>query len=362
MWKNVGTGAVQPGPNGGAFTIAQRGDAPTIETDFYIFFGEVSVTMQAAPGQGIVSSLVLESDDLDEVDWEALGGDNTQIETNYFGKGDTSTYNRFTWVPVSSPQTTFHTYTVTWTQQAITWSIDGSNVRTLLYNDAQGGSRFPQTPMRVRLGIWAGGDPSNAPGTIQWAGGPTNYADAPFTMYIKSVDITNYNPAKSYTYGDNSGSWQSIVINDATSGGSSPSPNHSGGNGKPDPKPDPKPTTSTTTTSSTTSSSTESTESTTHTTKNTSTKTSTHTSSTTKSTPSSGSSSSSAAKPSSSGSSHPHGSSTPGSGSGSHTSTGSSSNTSSAPTPSSAPNAAGHLAAKYLAPLSLVGMAAFLQL
>lgn len=55
--------------NGAKFTISEKGDAPTIETDYYIFFGEVTITMQGAPGTGIVSSAILESDDLDEIDW-----------------------------------------------------------------------------------------------------------------------------------------------------------------------------------------------------------------------------------------------------------------------------------------------------
>lgn len=70
------------GKNGAEFTIAKAGQAPTLQTDFYIFFGKIDVVMQAAPGTGIVSSIVLESDDLDEIDWEFLGGDTTQVETN----------------------------------------------------------------------------------------------------------------------------------------------------------------------------------------------------------------------------------------------------------------------------------------
>ena len=54
------------------FTINQKGDSPTIESSFYIFWGSVSVIMKASKGQGIVSSIVLESDDLDEIDWYEL--------------------------------------------------------------------------------------------------------------------------------------------------------------------------------------------------------------------------------------------------------------------------------------------------
>lgn len=62
-------GNVEFGPYGVEFTVAKKGDAPTIETDFYFFFGRAEVELKAAPGVGIVSSIVIESDVLDEVDW-----------------------------------------------------------------------------------------------------------------------------------------------------------------------------------------------------------------------------------------------------------------------------------------------------
>ncbi|KAL3462031.1 concanavalin A-like lectin/glucanase domain-containing protein [Aspergillus heterothallicus] len=198
------------GRDGAEFTIAKKGDSSTIETDFYFFFGKAEVVLRAAHGIGIVSSIVLESDVLDEVDWEALGGETNQIQTNYFGKGDTSSYNRSTHEAVTSPQELFHTYSIEWSPEVITWSIDGVVHRTLTYAEADGGSRFPQTPMRLRIGIWAGGDSENAPGTISWAGGLTDYAAGPFTMYVKSAYIENRYPSSRYTYGDNSGSWGSI--------------------------------------------------------------------------------------------------------------------------------------------------------
>lgn len=67
--------------------------------------------------------------------------------------------------------------------------------------------------MRLKLGNWAGGAEGNAEGTITWAGGKTDFSQAPFDMYVKEVSIQNYNPADSYEYGDKTGSWQSIKIN-----------------------------------------------------------------------------------------------------------------------------------------------------
>lgn len=126
-------------------------------------------------------------------------------------------------MPVPGLQDAFHTYTINWNQNQIQWLVDGNVVRTLNYNDAKGGSRFPQTPMRLRLGIWAGGDPDNGQGTIEWAGGLTDYGAAPFSMYVKSVRVENQNPSDSYTYTDSSGSWQSIETTGGKPVGSSSS-------------------------------------------------------------------------------------------------------------------------------------------
>lgn len=56
------------GSDGAVFTINKETDAPTITSNWYIFFGKVDVVLKAAPGVGIVSSFVMESDDLDEID------------------------------------------------------------------------------------------------------------------------------------------------------------------------------------------------------------------------------------------------------------------------------------------------------
>ena len=94
----------------------------------------------------------------------------------------------------------------------MTFAVDGAVVRTLNYEDANGGSNFPQTPMRLKLGSWAAGAKGNAAGTIEWAGGATDFSQAPFTMYVKSVKVDNYNPATSYKWTDKTGSYKSIKL------------------------------------------------------------------------------------------------------------------------------------------------------
>ncbi|KAK6063812.1 glycosyl hydrolase family 16 [Seiridium cupressi] len=200
--------------DGVGFTITESGNAPTMQSNFYFFFGTVSAVVKASNGTGIVSCVILESDDLDEIDWEWLGGDVDQVQTNYFGKGNTTSYDRGTYETVSDSQDTWHNYTIEWTSSYTTWYIDGSAVRTLNYADAVDGTNYPQTPMRVKLGSWAASD-SGSEGTIEWAGGETDFDDSPFTMYVESITIQNYNPGSTYTYGDLTGSYTSIEIDAA---------------------------------------------------------------------------------------------------------------------------------------------------
>ena len=126
---------------------------------------------------------------------------------NYFIKGNTATYDRGGYHDIANPLKDYHTYVIDWTKDAVTWSVDGSVIRTIPKDNAQG---FPQSPMAIYAGIWAGGDPSNQPGTIDWAGGITDYSQAPFTMGIKSVLVADYSSGKQYSYSDQSGSWESI--------------------------------------------------------------------------------------------------------------------------------------------------------
>ncbi|KAJ8120011.1 hypothetical protein ONZ43_g3171 [Nemania bipapillata] len=199
--------------NGAVFTISQHGDSPTLASNFYFFFGKTEVLMKAAKGQGIISSIVWGSDTLDEVDWEFKGGNETFAFSNYFGKGNTNVTGTGGDHPVSGSIYDLHNYTTVWTQDKLEWHLDGQLLRTLLAKDANNTHDFPQTPMTLRLGSWVGGDTkSQAVGTVEWAGGATDYSQGPFTMYVQSARVEDYSSGKEYTYTDKTGSWESIKI------------------------------------------------------------------------------------------------------------------------------------------------------
>jgi len=196
--------------------FSKRHDAPSISTDFYILFGHIEVVMKAAPGVGIISSVVLMSDDADEIDLEFSGNNfgaaGGKVQTNYFGKGMIGNYDRGTQPMVEDPQTEFHTYALDWSSTSLMWSVDGAAIRTLPNSNANSGPyQYPQTPVRLQIGLWDAGDVDTPNGTVLWAGGYTDLSKAPFTMFVKSVNITNASPCSGgYQYTDMSGSCQSI--------------------------------------------------------------------------------------------------------------------------------------------------------
>lgn len=166
--------------------------------------------MKAAPGAGIVSSLVLQSDTLDEIDIEWLGADSGEMQSNYFGKGQVTTYNRGAFHAVPNNQNQFVTYTIDWTPTQLTWAVNGKVVRVLTPDKADA-NQYPQSPMQIKFGSWSGGDSSNAPGTIAWAKGPTDYSRGPYTMTVRSLAVTDYSTGTQYKYSDNTGNQGSIV-------------------------------------------------------------------------------------------------------------------------------------------------------
>ncbi|KAF7557627.1 hypothetical protein G7Z17_g584 [Cylindrodendrum hubeiense] len=216
-WESVGCGDVNYTASGAEFTINEQGDSPTLQTSWYIFFGRVEVHMKLHPV--LASSPVLFFSPMITMkcsDWEWLGGYPDEVQTNYFGKGISTSSGRDTIEAVDDAQDTSHNYTLYWTQESLSWYLDGNLLRTVTYSDASSGDEYPQTPSRVKLGIWAGGDGENAAGTISWAGGKTDYDEGPFTMIVESVDITNFNPAENYTYSDQTGDYTSIEFDAAS--------------------------------------------------------------------------------------------------------------------------------------------------
>ncbi|ODV91211.1 glycoside hydrolase family 16 protein [Tortispora caseinolytica NRRL Y-17796] len=205
----TGPGSVKYTDEGVELTISRLGQYPTLSSKGYFFFGEVTAVLKASIGQGIISFLMLMSDTKDEIDFEWFGSSSQRIQTNFFLQGAGSGYGRGMDHHIGDVHDEFHTYKVIWTETDMTFYIDGQLIRTEHAADPSG---YPDTPMMARIGAWVGGDPSNPKGTVNWAGGETDFTEAPFTMTIQSIEIRNYTPGWGYKYEDTAGNRDSIRV------------------------------------------------------------------------------------------------------------------------------------------------------
>lgn len=199
--------------NGLQLTIRKRFDNPSITSNFYIMYGKAEVDIKASHGQGIISSFYLQSDDLDEIDVaELFGGNPYEVQSNFFIKGNTTTYDRGAYHAVEvPPMNTFVRYGIEWTPQKLVWTVNGRIVRELSRDNPQG---YPLSPMTIKLSLWAGGDPGNEDGTIQWAGGKTSYRELPYTMFVKNLQVTDYSSGSLYVYGNSLGKYVGLAAKD----------------------------------------------------------------------------------------------------------------------------------------------------
>ncbi|KJZ77180.1 hypothetical protein HIM_03501 [Hirsutella minnesotensis 3608] len=247
-----------------AMSVHKAGDAPTLTSHKYLLFGKVSVTLKAAKGPGVITALVLKSDSGDEIDWvnfpndvvqaELLGAYDNQAASNYFydGKALFNTYNT-TYRLNTSSFDDYHTYGIEWTPDRLVFSIDGQARRTWRSGEIPPG-RWPQTPMHVKVGVWAvakGGDA----GEIAWAGGVPDWKRGPFTAHFAALDVEDHmggcsraeGPVR-YEYNERTWGWQHVLVDGCTervagadlasprgSAGSKPSKTAHSGHGQPEP-------------------------------------------------------------------------------------------------------------------------------
>lgn len=74
------------------------------------------------------------SDVKDEIDWEWVGAEQHQVQSNYFFLGIAdyvNTKGKTHDVSGSALSDEWHTYTLDWQEDQLKWLIDGKEVRTL---------------------------------------------------------------------------------------------------------------------------------------------------------------------------------------------------------------------------------------
>ncbi|KAJ5163260.1 Glycoside hydrolase family 16 CRH1 predicted [Penicillium coprophilum] len=157
-------------------TMPAKSVGTLFANNHYIWYGKVSGKFKSSRGKGVVTAFILLSDVKDEIDYEWVGADLTAVQTNYYWQGVLDWHNSGN-VSVKGEDTfnDWHTYEIDWTPEKVDWIVDGTVARTLkkadTYNETSKQYEFPQTPARLQMSLWPAGQPSNAQGTIDWAGG-----------------------------------------------------------------------------------------------------------------------------------------------------------------------------------------------
>jgi beta-glucanase (GH16 family) len=155
-------------------------------------------------GQGLTAS---------NADLNIVGGNKSNLQTNFFGKGNNKVPNRFQNVPNPSHNDNVQEYGIEYTPNQVVWYIQGSPVRVLNKADTNADDRqFPASPMRIAFSVWCGGIPGTSEGTMQWAGGPTDLSAAPFNMTVQSVEIEDYSKGTTtYSYTGHTGNTDTVT-------------------------------------------------------------------------------------------------------------------------------------------------------
>ncbi|KAI9894108.1 MAG: hypothetical protein M1814_004879 [Vezdaea aestivalis] len=188
-------------------TMAPDTVGTVLASTAYVWYGRITAELKTSRSAGVVTAFILLSDVKDEIDYEWVGTDLTTAQTNFYSQGVTNYKNTENISSISDTFVNYHTYTIDWTPDSITWYVDGKQGRKKERKDTWNATSnrfdYPQTPARVQLSIWPGGKDTNAKGTIDWAGGLINWdsqdikQNGYYYASVKSVKIECYEPPAS---------------------------------------------------------------------------------------------------------------------------------------------------------------------
>ncbi|KAJ2724881.1 putative glycosidase CRH2 [Coemansia sp. Benny D115] len=173
----------------------KKGMGATVDATHNIQYGRVTARIKtAAVATGTVTAFIIRNDQIgDEIDFEWVGKDPKEVETNFFYH-DILDYTNSKYFKLDYDSSdSYHDYTIDWSPEAIVWLVDGVALRTLKRDDTYDSKakeyKYPAAAGRVGLSIWDGGN-SGQEGTEEWAGTPTPWTSSTvYKMYVESLQI-----------------------------------------------------------------------------------------------------------------------------------------------------------------------------
>ncbi|KAL4921062.1 concanavalin A-like lectin/glucanase domain-containing protein [Aspergillus aurantiobrunneus] len=214
-------------------TMPKESTGSLFANNHYVWYGKIGADIKSSRGAGVVTAFILLSDTKDEIDYEWVGSELSEVQTNWYFQGILN-YTNGDSSPVSSGNTyeEWHHYEIDWTPEKLEWLIDGEVVRTLTkestFNETSNRYEYPQTPSRMQLSLWPAGQASNAQGTIEWAGGEIDWDSEDiqqqgyYSASFGEVSVECYDPPSgtniegdvSYDFKDDKGEESSVEITD----------------------------------------------------------------------------------------------------------------------------------------------------
>lgn len=155
-------------------------------------YGLIETKMKSASVGGLVTAFIFMSPNGDEIDWEWVGD---EVQTAYYYQGipDFSTADAKV---LKDQGEQFHTYTIDWQPEAITWYLDGKEYRKVTkestYKDGE--YHYPTEAAHVQLGLWDASVSSAS--TAAWAHGPIDWSKQPeyISALVEYIKVECYSP------------------------------------------------------------------------------------------------------------------------------------------------------------------------
>ena len=91
-WVSSGTPLQAPTNDAVILTLSEDGQSSSgtlLASTTYVWYGNVTAVMKSSRGQGVVSAFILLSDNKDEIDFEFVGADLQNAQSNFYFQGIT---------------------------------------------------------------------------------------------------------------------------------------------------------------------------------------------------------------------------------------------------------------------------------
>jgi len=231
-WQSQGI--IQPYPSDKSLmlTMGEGTSGSIMASTHYVWYGKICATMRSSQGRGVVTAFIMMSDVRDEIDFEWVGVDLNNVQSNYYSQGVT-VYTNAANLSLSGGNSVerLHEYCLDWKPESLTWYVDGKSMRTKekkdTWNSTSNRFDYPQTPSRVMLSLWPAGVATNAKGTIDWAGGMIDWnskymQNGAYLAQVQKVSVQCYDPPagakingkKTYKYTDPAATNNTVEITD----------------------------------------------------------------------------------------------------------------------------------------------------